>query len=157
MNIKEILSLSNVVDVRAADKRRLLQELCRRASVAVALPVEVVTREVLKREELGSTGVGEGIAIPHARLPNLSQPFAILARLQHPIDFDAVDGRPVDLVFLLLLPEARSGEQLNVLACVARKLRDPAAASRMRAATDTAGLYRGMIEDLATSAIGNVS
>ena len=148
MNIKDILSLSNVIDVRAPAKIKVLQELCRRASVAVALPVEVVTREVLKREELGSTGVGEGIAIPHARLANLTQPFAILARLQHPIDFDAIDGRPVDLVFFLLLPEVHPGEQLNVLACVARKLRDPAAASRMRAAPDTAGLYRGMVEDL---------
>jgi anaerobic selenocysteine-containing dehydrogenase len=147
MNIKDILSLSNVIDVRAADKMKVLQELCRRASTAVALPVETVTREVLKREELGSTGVGEGIAIPHARLANLAQPFGILARLQHPIDFDAVDGRPVDLVFFLLLPEAHAGEQLNVLACVARKLRDPVAVSAMRAATDATGLYRGMVED----------
>jgi PTS system nitrogen regulatory IIA component len=148
MNIKDILSLSNVIDVRAPDKRKVLHELCRRASIAVTLPVEVVTREVLKREELGSTGVGEGIAIPHARLANLAQPFGMLARLHHPIDFDAVDGRPVDLVFLLLLPQSHPGEQLNVLACVARKLREAGRVSRMRAATDTAGLYRGMVEDM---------
>ena len=148
MNIKDILSLSNVIDVRAPDKMKVLQELCRRASLAVTLPVEVITREVLKREELGSTGVGEGIAIPHARLANLAQPFGILARLHHPIDFDAVDGRAVDLVFLLLLPQSHPSDHLNVLACVARKLRDPASASRMRAATDTVSLYRGMVEEL---------
>ena len=148
MKIKDILSLSNVIDVRAADKMKVLQELCRRASTAVALPVEFVTREVLKREELGSTGVGEGIAIPHARLADIAKPFGILARLRNPIDFDAVDGRPVDLVFLLLLPESQASDQLNVLACVARKLRDPVVVSTMRAARDTAGLYRGMVEDL---------
>ena len=150
MNIKDILSLPNVVEVRAADKTKVLQELCRRASTAGALPVEFVTREVLKREELGSTGVGQGVAIPHARLADIAKPFGILARLRNPIDFDAVDGRLVDLVFLLLLPQSQPSEQLNVLACVARKLRDPAAVSRMRAATDTAGLYRGMVEDLSS-------
>jgi PTS system nitrogen regulatory IIA component len=148
MNIKDIISLPNVVDIRAADKTKVLQELCRRASTAVALPVEFVTREVLKREELGSTGVGQGVAIPHARLADIAKPFGILARLRNPIDFDAVDGRLVDLVFLLLLPQSQPSDQLNVLACVARKLRDPVAVSAMRAATDTAGLYRGMVEDV---------
>jgi PTS system nitrogen regulatory IIA component len=105
MDIKEFLALSDtLIDVRASDKTRLLQELTRRAATILDLPAERISTEILKREELGSTGTGGGVALPHARIQGLNRSFGILARLNKPIDFEAIDGRPVDLVFLLLLP-----------------------------------------------------
>jgi nitrogen PTS system EIIA component len=113
MDIKEFLSPTDIlVDVRASDKTRLLQELARRAAAALNLPAERISMEILKREELGSTGTGGGVAIPHARIHGLNRSFGILARLNRPIDFDAIDRRPVDLVFLLLLPDNPVSEQL---------------------------------------------
>jgi PTS system nitrogen regulatory IIA component len=98
----------------------------------------------LKREELGSTGTGGGVALPHARIQGLNRSFGILARLNKPIDFEAIDGRPVDLVFLLLLPSNPVGEQLKALASVARKFRDAACLRDLRAASGSAGLYDAM-------------
>jgi PTS system nitrogen regulatory IIA component len=91
--------------------------------------------------------MGEGIAIPHARLAEVTSPFGILARLKKPIDFQSVDDEPVDLVFLLLLPSSSKGEQLNALACVARRLRDPSTLQALRDARDGQALYRGMIRE----------
>ena len=81
------------------------------------------------------------MSLPHARLETVRKPFGLLARLRDPLDFDAVDERPVDLVFLLLLPIGDGGENLNALACVARKLRDPDSAKALRGARDAASLY----------------
>ena len=94
-----------------------------------------------QREALGSTGMGGGIAIPHARLPEVRRPFGLFARLRAPVAFDAVDERPVDLVFLLLLPTDPRGEQLNALACIARCLRDAAVAAGVHGARDAAEIY----------------
>ena len=133
MDIKEFLALSDtLIDVRASDKTRLLQELTRRAATILDLPAERISTEILKREELGSTGTGGGVALPHARIQGLNRSFGILARLNKPIDFEAIDGRPVDLVFLLLLPSNPVGEQLKALASAARKLRDAACLCDLR-------------------------
>ena len=99
------------------------------------------------REELGSTGMGRGVAIPHARLSVVTKPLGILARLKEPIDFEAIDGNPVDLVFVLLLPEDTRGEQLNALASVSRRLRAPETLRKLRQAKDAAALYRGMVRE----------
>ena len=148
MHIKDFLSPSNVVtDLRASNKTSVLQELALRAAAILKLPADSISAELLKREQLGSTGMGGGIAIPHARVAGVMAPFGLLARLKEPIDFDAVDGQPVDLVFLLLGPASPQGEQLNVLACVARKLRDPATVAELRSAKDSQALYRHMTED----------
>jgi PTS system nitrogen regulatory IIA component len=147
MEIKDFLGLTNtIVDVRASDKVGLLQELSRQAAASLNLRADVISGDILKRENLGSTGMGNGIAIPHARIPNLKKPFGILARLKKPIDFDAVDSQPVDLVFFLLLPVASGGEQLGALACVARKFREPATVRHLRRATNAAELYRAMVQ-----------
>jgi PTS system nitrogen regulatory IIA component len=122
MNIKDFLSITSVViDLGANDKASLLHELAHRAAVALNLPGDVVAAEIEKRDELGSTGIGRGVSIPHARLREVKRPFGVLARLKNPIEFDAIDGQPVDLVFLLLLPAASQLDQLNALAAVARK------------------------------------
>jgi PTS system nitrogen regulatory IIA component len=146
MDLKEFLSPDNVlVDIRASDKAGVLRVLASRAANAVNLPAGDILKLLLKREELGSTGTGGGIAIPHARIAGLSRPFGILARVSNGIDFDAIDGQPVDLIFLLLLPAAADKDQLSALAAVARTLRDPNSIRDLRGAQTSEDLYRAMI------------
>lgn len=145
MTIDEILSPDQVaVGIRTANKATLLDDLARRAANALELDLEAVRMALGKREGLGSTGVGDGIALPHARLETVRRPFGCLLRLRDAVDFDAIDERPVDLVFLLLLPTDAQGSQLNALACVARRMRDPAVAAAMRGARDADALFSTM-------------
>jgi PTS system nitrogen regulatory IIA component len=145
MKIQELLAPSDtMIGVRADDKNGLLRSLCRHAASSVSVSLDQIATEVMKRETLGSTGMGEGVAIPHARLSGVERPFGLLARLKHPIDFDAIDGKPVDLVFLLLLPVAPHGEQLNALASVARMLRRTETLRELRQAANSDGLYDAM-------------
>src|SRR5215831_1538501 len=142
MEIKDfLLPTDALIKATASDKRRLIQELAARAASFLNLAPDRICVELLKRESLGSTGTGGGVAIPHARIANLKKPFGTLVRLKHAIDFDAIDGKPVDIVFLLLLP-AQSGDPLNALASVARKLRDPVSVQRLRSAADDASFTR---------------
>ena len=105
MKIAEILNPDSVlIDLRAVDKRAVLADLAGRAATPLGIDAAKATDALLERENLGSTGMGDGLAIPHARLEKVRRPFGVFARLDRRIDFDAVDGRPVDLVFLLLLP-----------------------------------------------------
>jgi PTS system nitrogen regulatory IIA component len=143
MHITDFLSPADVaIDVRAVDKAGLLKQLAVRAAAAIKLPSDMVAAEIEKRDELGSTGIGRGVAIPHARLREVRKPFAMLARLKAPIEFDAVDAEPVDIVFLILLPAASQLVQLNALAAVARTLRDEGVLHRMRSAASAAELHR---------------
>jgi len=145
MEIADFLSPADVVvNANAPDKARLLGDLCRRAAATLKLDTGRITADILKREDLGSTGMGGGIAIPHARIADLKKPFGVLTRLRSPIDFDAIDREPVDIVFLLLLPTKAVGEQLNVLALVARKLRDADVVRDARRAPDAAALFAAM-------------
>jgi PTS system nitrogen regulatory IIA component len=123
-----------------------LKELAGRAAAAVNLPADMVAAEIEKRDDLGSTGIGRGVAIPHARLREIKKPLALLARLKSAIEFDAVDGQPVDLVFLLILPAASQLDQLNALSAVARKLRDRDVLGKMRSATSSTELYRAVTD-----------
>lgn len=143
MQIKDFLTSSNVViDVPASSKAALLGDLARRAAAELKLDADAVANAVGKRDELGSTGIGSGVAIPHARLREIKKPFGLLARLKNPIDFAAIDGGPVDIVFLMLLPAASQLDQLNTLAAAARKLRDGDVLSKLRKAATAAELYR---------------
>jgi nitrogen PTS system EIIA component len=145
MEIKEfLLPTDALIKVRGSDKKRLLQELAARAASILNLDANRISTELLKREDLGSTGTGGGVAIPHARIPDLKKPFGTLVRLKHAIDFDAIDGRPVDIVFLLLLPAQSQGDPLNALASVARRLRDPESVQLLRSAADDDELYRAI-------------
>ena len=142
MKIRDFLSPTQVmIDVKASDKSRLLEQLSTQAAAEAGLSRDIVVREIAEREELGSTGVGNGVALPHARLPSLKTPFAVFARLRHGIDFDAIDGEKVDIVVLLLLPEAGDGAKGNALACVARALRDAEALRKIRGAPDRDALF----------------
>ena len=147
MDIKDFLSASHVaINVVAHDKAGLLKELAARAAAALDLPAEPLAEELTKRDELGSTGIGNGVAIPHARLRQVKRPFGFLVRLAKPIAFDAIDRQPIDLAFLLVLPAASQLEQLNALAAVARKLRDTAVLQRLRNAATNRDLYRAVVE-----------
>ena len=145
MKISEFLSpTETLLNVRASDKEQLLQELARKAAAKLNLPEDDIVSELLKREGLGSTGMGNGVAIPHARFQNIEKPFGIIAKLKQPIDFDAIDGQPVDIVFVLLLPAAAEREQLGALACVARKLRAADDLVQLRRAKNASELYAAL-------------
>ena len=144
MKISDFLTPSHVMlDVRASDKSRLLHQLSAKAAVEVGLDAADVSKQIVKREELGSTGVGNGVALPHARLKGLKTPVGLLARLRRGIDYEAIDDQPVDIVFLLLLP---NDAKLNALACVARALRIPKALQRIRDASDRDALFQAITE-----------
>jgi len=145
MNIKAFLSPSDVLlDLRARDKVAVLEELSSRAAAVLNLPAEAIAHEIERREELGSTGIGGGVSMPHARFREVKKPFGLLARLKQPVNFEAIDGQPVDLVFLLLLPASSQLDQLNTLAAVARKLRDPNVLADLRLATTASELYKAV-------------
>jgi PTS system nitrogen regulatory IIA component len=145
MIVTELLSPDHVVaGLHASSKAAVLEKLGRLAGSVLSLNGSAILAALLKREALGSTGLGDGIALPHARLDVVHRPFGLLGQLRKAIDFDAVDEQPVDLVFLLLLPTNPHGEQLNALACVARRLRDADAAAAMRGTRDAASLYAAM-------------
>jgi PTS system nitrogen regulatory IIA component len=142
MKIPDLLSPADVmIDVRSSDKNGLLRELAARAASSLKPGVDRVAPLLLKREDLGSTGIGRGVAIPHARLPELHRPFGLLAKLNQPIEFDAIDGQAVDLVFLLLLPAAAENGQLGALALVARTLRPSEVLVRLRRAKTVSEIY----------------
>lgn len=147
MKVANFLSpASTTVETRAFDKSRLLTELAERAARTIGLEAQPVVSAILAREALGSTGMGGGIAIPHARLPGIDRPVGFLARLKRPIDFAAIDGAPVDVVFLLLLSDKPKDEPLSALACVARTLRNPQTLARLRGAETAAELYAAVAD-----------
>jgi nitrogen PTS system EIIA component len=148
MKVADFLAADDVhTDVVAADKQRLLEELACHAGPAIDVPPQRLLSELAKREALGSTGMGGGVAIPHARFAELRKPFAMLVKLKKPIGFDAVDGEPVDIVVLLLLPDTTDGERLGPLACIARRLRDPAVMAALRRTRSGAEIYRTLTAD----------
>jgi PTS system nitrogen regulatory IIA component len=148
MKVSDFLSSADVtIDAAFADKQKLLEDLAGRAAAIVDLEPDLILAELQKREELGSTGMGGGVAIPHARFHHLRKPFGMLVRLKKPIEFDAVDGKRVDTVALLLLPDVHEGERLGALACFARKLRDPVVMTALRRALDGAEIYRALTAD----------
>ena len=130
-----------VVGLRVADKAQLLGELSRRAATALSLEPLMLLRALQAREQLGSTGLGRGFALPHARLQQLPRIYALLARLARPIDYASVDDKPVDLVVLLLTPESAAGQHLATLAALSRPFRDEAFVQQIRKAPDAAALH----------------
>jgi len=121
-----------LANLKAASKKQALQELARRAAELTGQHERFIFDVLLERERLGSTGVGRGIAIPHGKLPHLQGVFGAFARLERPIDFDAVDEQPVDLVFLLLAPEGAGADHLKALARISRMLRDETLCEKLR-------------------------
>ena len=153
MPLLEFLSPDAVAPaLRVNGKKQVLHELAFHAARLTGLDERAIYETLLQRERLGSTGVGEGIAIPHGKLPQLDRLFGFLARLERPIDYQALDGQPVDILFLLLAPEGAGADHLKALARVARVLREPGLLDRLRAARDADALYAIMIHTPAPQA-----
>lgn len=147
MEIADLLKPEQVVArLRATSKKQALQELARRAAELTGQSERDIFSTLMKRERLGTTGVGNGIAIPHGKLAELEQMFGIFARLEHPIDFEAIDDRPVDLIFLLLAPEEAGADHLKALARVSRLLRDKRACEKLRGTDNAEALYALLID-----------
>ncbi len=127
--------------LKVNSKKQAIQEIAARAASVSGLNERIIFETLLQRERLGSTGIGHGIAIPHGKLPKLEKLFGVFARLDRPIDFEALDGQPVDLIFLLLAPEGAGADHLKALAKVARLLRDPEIAHKLRESRDAEALY----------------
>lgn len=153
MEIEDLLSIDAILyDVKVSGKKQILQELASKASGLTGIEERLIFETLLERERLGTTGIGQGIAIPHGKMPDLTRPYGVFARLGEPIDFDAVDNEPVDLVFLLLAPEAASAEHLKALARVSRLLRDQTLCSKLRGSDSAEALYVLLTETEASHA-----
>ena len=153
------MELSNIIRPEAirlvstaTSKKRLFQDLGELAAGAHGVPVQEATEALMERESLGPTGVGKGIALPHARLPGLKQVVGVFVRLEKPIDFNAVDRQPVDLILALFAPAESGVEHLKALALVSRTLRDTAVCAKLRSNVDTATLYAVLTEAAASEA-----
>jgi nitrogen PTS system EIIA component len=138
MEINDLISSDTIVaNLHATSKKQVLQELSRRAADATGQNERAIFDVLMERERLGTTGVGSGIAIPHGKLQSLERLHGVFARLEQPVDFQAIDERPVDLIFLLLAPESAGADHLKALARVSRVLRDGKVCEKLRG-TDTA-------------------
>lgn len=141
MEISDLLSPDAVIPaLKAQSKKQLLQELAARAHTVTRLPERKIFEVLVERERLGTTGVGQGIAIPHGRVA-LEKIAGVFARLEQPINYDSVDGQPVDLVFMLLAPEGAGADHLKALARVSRLLRNQAVCEKLRAAKNPEAIY----------------
>lgn len=147
MDVAEFLSPDAVLPLlRATTKKQALAELSKRAAQLTGLSETEILTALAEREALGSTGFGNGIAIPHAKLKGITRLCGVFARLERPIEFDAIDGRPVDLLCLLLAPAAGSTDHLKALARVARLLRDADSCGRLRGAANAEALYLALTD-----------
>ena len=142
MDLGDLISPDAIFpSLKAKSKKQALHELAQRAAGLTGLEERAIYDTLLQREGLGSTGVGRGIAIPHGRPPALRKIVTLFARLNEPIEFDSLDGEPVDLIFLLLAPEHAGADHLKALARISRLLREPSSIERLRASHDRAAIY----------------
>lgn len=153
MEIADLITPESVVpNLRATSKKQALQELARRAAEITGLHERAIFDVLLERERLGTTGVGNGIAIPHGKLPTLPKLYGLFARLEKPIAFESIDEQPVDLIFLLLAPESAGADHLKALARVSRLLRDKGVCEKLRGTASAEGLYALLTESPASCA-----
>ena len=142
MDLRDLITPEAVIpSLKAKTKKQALQELAQKAAALTGLDGRQIFDTLLQRERLGSTGVGRGIAIPHGRLASLKSIVSVFARLEEPIDFEALDEEPVDLIFLLLAPEGAGADHLKALARVSRLLRDRSTCEKLRGADKADALY----------------
>ncbi|WP_305987587.1 PTS IIA-like nitrogen regulatory protein PtsN [Roseibium sp. MMSF_3544] len=152
MDLSDLLGKAAVVaGLKAKSKKQAIQELSARAAELTGLSEREIFDTLLQRERLGSTGVGHGIAIPHGKLTRLDRLVGLFAKLDKPVDFDALDDEPVDLVFLLLAPEGAGADHLKALARIARQLRDGTITQGIRSSMDAEEIYGYLTQPLASS------
>ena len=154
MEILDLLPQANrvVTQLKVISKKNLLERLSDIASEHIGLKNITILQALLSREEMGSTGVGGGIAIPHARLPNISKIYGLFVQLEQPIDFDAIDNHPIDLVFLLMAPEDSNLDHLKALAKVARFFKDHSLCERLRHLRDKHEIYDLLVKEAESKA-----
>ena len=153
MELADLIARNAILPaVKAGSKKQILQEIAARARDAYGLDTRLVVEGLLAREKLGSTAMGGGVAIPHARLAGLTSIVGLFARLDQPTDFEAVDGEGVDLVFVLLAPEESGADHLRALARVSRLLRDTNLRKKLRDTAEAAALYALITEPVASRA-----
>lgn len=153
MTLIDLLTPAAVISpLRANGKKQALQELAQHAALVTGLPERELYESLLQRERLGSTGIGDGIAIPHGRMPGIDRLVGLFARLDKPIDFDALDGQPVDIIFVLIAPEGAGADHLKALARVARVLRNPSVLEQIRSTRDPAAIYAVLADQAAKAA-----
>ena len=147
MEISDLITPDSIFSkLPATSKKQALQELAKRASDISELNERVIFDALIERERLGTTGVGNGIAIPHGKLAGLDRLHGLFARLDKPIEFDSIDEQPVDLIFLLLAPECAGADHLKALARVSRLLRGRSTCEKLRGSEDPDALYALLIE-----------
>lgn len=153
MEITDLVTPAAVVaSLKATSKKQALQELARRAAELTGEQERAIFDVLLERERLGTTGVGDGVAIPHGKLPNLRRLVGVFARLERPIDFEAIDEQPVDLIFLLLAPGTAGADHLKALARVSRLLRDRQMREKLRGSETAEAIYALLVEQHASAA-----
>ena len=153
MEISDLLKPEAIIaHLKAANKKQALQELAKCASEITGVSDRRIFETLLERERLGTTGVGNGIAIPHGKLPDFKRLYGFFARVDKPLDFEAIDEQPVDLIFLLLAPEGAGADHLKALARVSRLLRDATTCEKLRGATSADGLYMLLVQNEAQAA-----
>jgi nitrogen PTS system EIIA component len=153
MDLTDLITPEGIIPaLKVKSKKQALQDLADRAAVLTGANPRRIFESLLQRERLGSTGVGRGIAIPHGKIADIKQIFTLFARLDEKIDFESMDGEPVDLIFLLLAPETAGADHLKALARISRLLRDPQAIEKLRGSKDRAALYSVLTEPLASHA-----
>ena len=151
MDIVNLLTTDAVIaKLNATSKKQALQELAKHASAITGLHERTVFDVLLERERLGTTGVGNGIAIPHGKLPGIDRLYGLFARLETPIDFESIDEQPVDLIFMLLAPEDAGADHLKALARVSRLLRDKTMCEKLRGSDNAEALF-ALLTETATS------
>lgn len=151
MDIADLITPGGVIpSMRVTSKKQALQELSRKAAELTRLPERAIFEVLIEREKLGPTGVGQGIAIPHGKLPGLNRLCCLFARLETPIDYDAIDEQPVDLICLLLAPEQAGADHLKALARVSRLLRDRSICEKIRGTESRDGIF-AILTDRAAS------
>jgi PTS system nitrogen regulatory IIA component len=153
MPLTDVLTPNAILPaMKAVSKKQLLHELSSFAAELSGISERDVFDALLQRERLGSTGIGNGIAIPHGKLPKIGRLFGVFARLEKPVDFESLDGEPVDLVFLLLAPEGAGADHLKALSRIARALRDPAIVYKLRKSRDSSALYSLLTQEQTATA-----
>lgn len=147
MNVADILGPDAVrASLKVQSKKRLFQEIAQIVAETYKLDEQKTLDALLERENLGPTGVGHGVAIPHARIPDIKSVIGVFLRLDQAVDFESVDRKPVDLVFVLLAPNAAGAEHLKALARISRTLRDETLCSKLRSTDDVSALYAILTE-----------
>lgn len=151
VNLFDLVSPDAVIaHLKVASKKQALQELAHVAARLTGLSERQIFEALIERERLGTTGVGQGIAIPHGKLAGLTRLYGVFARLAEPVAFDSIDGQPVDLIFLLLAPETAGADHLKALAAVSRLMRNAAMVDRLRGCDDQGALYALLTEPAAS-------